>query len=107
MNTQNLKDIIMNSSEPVILKNVIKWNILQWSLEDWKKVLDNEEMDFRKGNFEFSKEPQWENQTEIIKGKFDFFLNQITESDPKIWLYFDYKYLNDFLLNATDLRNVH
>lgn len=107
MNSEELKEIILNSSKPLVLKNIIKWNMLNWSLEDWKELLKNEEMAFRTGNFESSKEPQWENHTQIIKGKFDFFLNHITESDAKTWLYFDYKYLNNFLLNATDLRNVH
>lgn len=107
MNSEQLKDIILHSSKPLVFKNIVKWNILHWSLDDWKEQLKNEEMEFRTGNFEFSREPQWENHTQIVKGKFDFFLNHITETDPKTWLYFDYKYLNNFLLSATDLRNVH
>lgn len=107
MNAQQVKEIILNSPAPLLLKNIIKWDILDWSLDDWKELLENEEMEFRRGNFHFSKEPQWENQTPVVKGKFDFFLNHIVESDPKQWLYFDYKYLNHFLMNATDLRNVH
>lgn len=104
--TQQIKDIIINSPEPLLLKNTVKWNILRWSLQDWKKSLENEEMEFRIGNFGFSREPQWEKQTNIIKGKFDFFLAQ-SESDTKQWLYFDYKHLKNVLVNASDLQNVH
>lgn len=105
MNSQQVRDKILNSSEPLIIKQTIKWNILNWSLEDWKNLLQNEEMEFRLGSYEPTKEPQWERYTDTIKGKFDFFLNQ-TQNDLKKWLYFDYKYLKTNLLNATELRNV-
>lgn len=105
MNTREIRDKILNSSRPLVFKNVMNWNILQWSLKDWNEVFKDEEMNFRSGTFEYTKEPQWERQTEVIKGKFDFFLNQ-TQSDANNWLYFDYKYLNNMLLNATNLRNV-
>lgn len=101
---EQIRDLIMSSSEPLVFKNRIKWNILHWSLEDWNKSLKNEEMEFRIGSSRFSKEPQWEKQTDTIKGKFDFFLAK-SESDTK-WLYFDYKHLKNVLLNSSDLRNV-
>lgn len=62
-------------------------------------------MEFRSGYFEYTKQPQWETQNKIIKGKFDLFVKHI-ESDEKTWMYFDYKYLNSFLLNTSELRNV-
>lgn len=102
---EQIRDIIVNSPKPLVIKNTVKWNVLHWSLQDWNESLKNEEMEFRTGNFDFSNEPQWETQTDIIKGKFEYFLAQ-SENSTK-WLYFDYKHLKNVLLNTTDLRNVY
>lgn len=106
MNPEELKNRILNSSKPIIIKNRLKWEILDWSLDKWKDTLKDEEMEFRVGKFESTKAPQWERNTKTIKGKFDKFLKEI-EKETNTWLYFDYKYLNQVLLSATNLRNVH
>lgn len=105
MNSQQVRDKILNSTTPLVFKKSLNWNIVHWSLQDWKELFKNEEMEFRLGTCNSAKEPQWERNTEVIKGKFDFFLNQ-TQIDTDKWLYFDYKYLNNILLSATNLRNV-
>lgn len=53
----------------------------------------------------FSKEPQWERTTRIIKCTFDRFLTGGGISDEE-WLYFDYKYLNENLFTCEELRKV-
>lgn len=49
-------------------------------------------------------EPQWENTTEIVIGTFKDFLQFENKTD---WLYFDYKYLRDWLENISELKEVY
>lgn len=105
MNSAQVREKILSSSTPLILKNTLHWNVLHWSLEQWKEALKNEDMDFRIGYFKPTIKPQWETVNKTVKGNFDLFLDHI-RTDDKSWLYFDYKYLNSFLLNAGEFRNV-
>lgn len=49
-------------------------------------------------------EPQWENTTDIFKGTFKKFLEKA--QNPHEWLYFDYKYLKDWLSTVEELQSV-
>lgn len=51
----NLKNIILNSEEPVVFKKFLKNEILQWNLNEWNHILENEELEFRSGQNAFSK----------------------------------------------------
>ncbi|XP_045460867.1 HSPB1-associated protein 1 isoform X1 [Harmonia axyridis] len=96
-----LSDIISQTDEPLILPNYLKWNIIQWDLQKWNDVLGNEELEFRYGHNIKTENPQWEKNTPLIKGTLEDLLN-FSQTDR--WLYFDYKYLNQWLLKAKELR---
>lgn len=46
----DLRNIIANAKEPILLKNLLEWDILSWSLKDWSDRLGNEELQFRCGH---------------------------------------------------------
>lgn len=50
------------------------------------------------------KEPQWERTTKTRKCTFEKFLRGSFSEDE--WVYFDYKYLNDNLLNCKEFKKV-
>ncbi|KAJ8936605.1 hypothetical protein NQ314_012220 [Rhamnusium bicolor] len=103
-NPDELRQLILNSKEPLLFKNLLTSKLLNWNLKDWRRILENKELEFRTGVFDYTKNPQWERTTNLTKGSFDYFLNQ-TESETKNWLYFDYKYLKDWLTDAEALRD--
>lgn len=51
----------------------------------------------------YFKNPQWEKMTPLINGTFKD-LQSFSQIDR--WLYFDYKYMNEWLLGAEELREV-
>ncbi|CAG9830161.1 unnamed protein product [Diabrotica balteata] len=99
----DLRNIILNKQEPIIIKNVLKWKILQWTLGDWKSALQNEKLEFRRGFNTSSKEPQWERKTKLLKGDFEYFLN-LAQNNTTEWLYFDYKQLNIWFKDNQNIR---
>lgn len=107
MDTEEIKYLITHLSEPIVLKNILKWSILNWKLSDWEALMKNEEMEFRTADFRKTKEPQWERKTKKIKYTFQQFLEQTESPTKQNWLYFDYKYLNSILLNASNFRKVY
>ncbi|XP_072377577.1 HSPB1-associated protein 1 isoform X2 [Diabrotica undecimpunctata] len=99
----DLRNIILNKQEPIIIKNVLKWKILQWTLSDWKSALHNEKLEFRRGFNTSAKEPQWERKTKLLKGDFEYFLNH-AQNNTTEWLYFDYKQLNIWFKDNQNIR---
>ncbi|XP_044745865.1 HSPB1-associated protein 1 [Coccinella septempunctata] len=97
----DISNIIYQTNEPLILANYLKWDIINWNLQKWHDVLGNEDLEFRYGWNAKTKNPQWEKSTPSIKGNFKELLN-FSKTDR--WLYFDYKYLNEWLLEAKELR---
>lgn len=108
MNTdpQNITQLIKESTDPLIFKSLIKWKLLDWSLEDWQKILKDEIMEFRIGQFKYTKSPQWERTTKVIKTSFDYFLEHGMSNNCDKWLYFDYKHLSNNLTKCQILRDV-
>ncbi|XP_065168462.1 HSPB1-associated protein 1 isoform X1 [Atheta coriaria] len=102
MNSEDIKTIIKTATEPVVFNNLLKWQLLDWDISKWKECLGNTKLQFRLGSKKYSKEPQWEKTCEIVKGTFEDFLNFNEENK---WLYFDYKYLNQWFIDKFDLRN--
>ncbi|XP_050500193.1 HSPB1-associated protein 1 [Diabrotica virgifera virgifera] len=99
----DIRNIILNKQEPIVIKNVLKWKILQWTLSDWKSALHNEKLEFRRGFNTSSNEPQWERKTKLLKGDFEYFLNH-AQNNTKEWLYFDYKQLNTWFKDNQSIR---
>ncbi|CAH0550028.1 unnamed protein product [Brassicogethes aeneus] len=99
-----MRFLIENCKEPLRFKNYIGCNVMEWSLEKWKAILKDEIMEFRCGVSKYTKNPQWERTTKIEHMKFDDFLTTM-ETNSKKWLYFDYKYLKDWLSNVEELKN--
>ncbi|KAF5292287.1 hypothetical protein FQA39_LY03321 [Lamprigera yunnana] len=88
---------------PLIIKDTLKWELLNWDLVKWKEILGKENLKFRKGYILNTKEPQFENSTNVIHLTFDQFLAKIEQSDNE-WLYFDYKYLRSWFVDLPELR---
>ncbi|KAL3286101.1 hypothetical protein HHI36_000614 [Cryptolaemus montrouzieri] len=99
--TKDLNNLIFKTNEPIILKGCLKWQIFQWDLDKWNDILKHENLEFRCGVNDATKFPQWERTTQMTTGKFED-LHKL--SDPLKWLYFDYKYLNQWFMNAKELR---
>nr|CAH7768409.1 unnamed protein product [Callosobruchus chinensis] len=103
MDPEATKHLILNSSEPLLLRNMLSWPIMQWSLDDWVEALKHEKMVFRSGYFKKSNHPQWESSTEFVHGDIKYFIKHLDDEDK--WLYFDYKYLQEHLINVKGLRD--
>jgi len=104
MNKTELRDIILNTKIPCVIKyNTVPWKCFEMSLEDWCKYFD-ESLDesslgfnFETGFNKYTDLPQWERTRTITKMKASTFLNKYkSEQDAdNQWSYFGYKYLNE------------
>ncbi|VEN37208.1 unnamed protein product [Callosobruchus maculatus] len=103
MDPKVTKQLISNSTKPLLLRNLLKWPIMQWSLENWTEALKEEKMIFRCGYFKKSKCPQWEGNTEFVHGDITYFIKHLDDKDK--WLYFDYKHLQEHLRNVKGIRD--
>ncbi|KAJ8963427.1 hypothetical protein NQ318_018907 [Aromia moschata] len=100
--SDEFKRLILSSKEPLLFRNVLKSQLLSYNLEDWKNILKDRELQFRCGEFKQTNQPQWERTCKMTKGTFAYFLDQAgSESN---WLYFDYKYLGEWLTDVESLR---
>jgi hypothetical protein len=45
----HMKNLILNSSEPILFRRKLDWKLLTWSLEDWDTILQDKELNFRCG----------------------------------------------------------
>nr|CAI5870111.1 unnamed protein product [Callosobruchus analis] len=104
MDPEAIKYLLSNSTKPLLLRNMLDWPILQWSLKDWTEALKDEKMPLRCGYFKKSKYPQWESSTEFVHGNIKYFIEHI--NDRNKWLYFDYKHLQDHLINIKGLKDL-
>ncbi|KAK4884522.1 hypothetical protein RN001_000793 [Aquatica leii] len=98
-----IKNLIKTTSVPLLIKNSLHWELLEWDLQKWKEILGNESLQFRRGYNSHTKDPQFENSTAVMKFSFEEFLTYIEEHNNE-WLYFDYKYLKNWLTNIPKLR---
>lgn len=103
MEHNNIRDLIKNSAEPLLIKNVLTWELLEWDLDRWKNILGKEPLQFRQGLHSYTDRPQFENTTTTIQLSFDEFLSFVDENPDK-WLYFDYKYLKEWFTSVNELR---
>ncbi|XP_076268708.1 HSPB1 associated protein 1 [Rhynchophorus ferrugineus] len=99
----NLRNLILNTKKPLIIRNKIKSSIVNWDLYYWKKIIKNELLTFRCGKNKFTKEPQWESRCSTKVATFQEFINQ-SNSNIEEWWYFDYKYLRDWFSSNTELK---
>lgn len=47
---EDVKNIILNTTEPVVFKNLLEWKILSWNLNDWSDRLGDQKLQFRCGH---------------------------------------------------------
>ncbi|ENN70825.1 hypothetical protein YQE_12489, partial [Dendroctonus ponderosae] len=87
-----MKQMILNTKEPLLITNQMKCKLISWSLQDWKNELDTKLLKFRCGKNEYTEEPQWESKTVVKSATFQDFLNNINSNETE-WWYFDYKYM--------------
>jgi HSPB1-associated protein 1 len=99
----HMKNLILNSSEPILFRRKLDWKLLTWSLEDWDTILQDKELNFRCGINSHTKEPQWERTTNNKKATFKDFLSFI-KTENKNWMYFDYKYLKEWFTDIEELK---
>lgn len=102
--TMDLRNIILNAKEPMVLKNTLDWSMLEWSLTDWKELLKDKQLKFRCGNNSHTEQPQWERTTNEKHMTFENFISLI--KDEEKWYYFDYKYLREWLCDVKSLQDV-
>lgn len=48
-NPSDIKTIISNAKEPLVIRNILTWDLLSWSLLDWNEKLANEKLQTRCG----------------------------------------------------------
>lgn len=101
----DLRNIIFNAKEPVVLKNTLDWSILGWSLTDWEELLKEKTLKFRCGSNSHTDHPQWERTTSEKRITFENFISLVKDSEEK-WYYFDYKYLREWFCDLESLRDV-
>ncbi len=41
------RELILNSSVPIVFRDCLDWDMLTWNLEDWSKVFENRLLPFR------------------------------------------------------------
>ncbi|CAG9763949.1 unnamed protein product [Ceutorhynchus assimilis] len=96
----DLKQLILDTDCPLVIKNRSKCNLLSWTIEDWTKAVGQDLLEIRCGKTSFTEEPQWDKTCTIKKVQFkDFF-----EEKPGEFWYFDYKHLCQWFKDKEDLR---
>ncbi|XP_025832966.1 HSPB1-associated protein 1 isoform X2 [Agrilus planipennis] len=104
LSEEQIKYLVENCSEPLVILNQLKWKILKWDLGDWCSILENEDLPCRCGKNVYSKCPQWETITSKKVLKISNFVELRNSKDPKEWIYFDYKYLKDWIINKEKIK---
>lgn len=52
MNSDQIKSILENSNEPLLLTGYLKdWKMLKWSLHDWELKIGDKILEFRSNTF--------------------------------------------------------
>lgn len=49
-----MKQIILNTKEPLLIEHQVKCKLISWSLQDWKNELDAKLLKFRCGSNEYT-----------------------------------------------------
>lgn len=52
---EQMKKLILETHEPIVLKNALSWSLLSWTSEDWMEKLGNEKLDVRIGSKQCTK----------------------------------------------------
>lgn len=52
---EQMKKLILETHEPIVLKNVLSWSLLSWTAQDWMEKLGNEKLDVRIGTKQCTK----------------------------------------------------
>lgn len=52
---EKIRKTILNTSVPLLLKNLLNWKVLDWKLEDWAEQLGNPVVDLRLGTKQCTK----------------------------------------------------
>ncbi|XP_066262704.1 HSPB1-associated protein 1 [Euwallacea similis] len=99
----DLREIILNTQEPLRVKDQIKCDLISWNLDKWNEELGNEQLQFRCGKNLYTKDPQWESTCLTKQATFADFLKHIQMRNPTRWWYFDYKYLCQWFTEKTSL----
>lgn len=50
----NIRQIVLNTKEPLIIKDQMKCDLTLWNLDDWNKTLGNELLQFRCGKNQYT-----------------------------------------------------
>lgn len=50
-----MKRLILETHEPIVLKNVLSWSLLSWTAQDWMEKLGDEKLDVRIGDKQCTK----------------------------------------------------
>lgn len=104
------EDVIRNltaiASVPLVFRQYISnWNVSQWSEEKWCSIFGNKEIPFRCLKKDFiSDEPCWERRCAMKTMTFKDFLRKLNGEE---WMYFDYKYLHQWLPSDNELCKVN
>ncbi|XP_054261421.1 HSPB1-associated protein 1 homolog isoform X3 [Macrosteles quadrilineatus] len=59
LSPEDIKDLISNTKEPLLLNRILSWDVLKWSLDDWIKGLGDTKLDFRLGTKQCTKSLSW------------------------------------------------
>ncbi|KAL1492901.1 hypothetical protein ABEB36_011071 [Hypothenemus hampei] len=102
--TGKLREYILNIQKPAVLKNILNSQLISWDLDQWQKELGSDLLKFRCGRNQFTQNPQWESTCSTKYSNFTEFLES-AKSNSHEWWYFDYKHLNQWLLNKENIQN--
>ncbi|RZF47562.1 hypothetical protein LSTR_LSTR009098 [Laodelphax striatellus] len=95
-----LRKSILCLEKPVVMKNAIEsWPISKWNMQDWKSALGGVKLPFRTGTRDCTEVPQWEGSSKIMQYSVEEFLSITEKKELQDWMYFDYKYMNEWFKN--------
>ncbi|XP_072929994.1 HSPB1-associated protein 1 [Epargyreus clarus] len=91
-----IRNVTARASVPLIFRQYVSnWAISQWSEDKWCSIFNDKEIPFRCLMKDFvSDEPCWERRCAVKTMTFKDFLQKL---DGEEWMYFDYKYLHQWL----------
>ncbi|XP_054261420.1 HSPB1-associated protein 1 isoform X2 [Macrosteles quadrilineatus] len=102
LSPEDIKDLISNTKEPLLLNRILSWDVLKWSLDDWIKGLGDTKLDFRLGTKQCTKVPQWEGYCGTVSASLSDVVRS-REDDSGIWMYCDYKHMNQYFKSRSEL----
>lgn len=99
MSADNFRDLILNTSKPIVIHKKLKWPLFDSNFEKFAKLFEqetsNKKLNFEKGIVKYSDHPQFERLRSKREMTLTEFVTCSEEEFKDNWYCYNYKYVNE------------